>query len=141
MFVGKIPRNSAIVVINKADVSSKEQIDEIRKTSEHLPVVVTSAKLGIGISELERRISDFVIHPTPIATGESVIINNLRQRGNLEQARSSVNLVLRGIEEGNSPELLAVDLRAALTHLSEVVGVDISEEVLNNVFSRFCIGK
>ena len=73
--------------------------------------------------------------------GESIIVSSLRQKGDLSDTLGSLNLVYDGILNGVTPDLLAVDLRAALTHLSAVVGENISEEVLNNVFSRFCIGK
>lgn len=140
-FIGDANRNAVIIVINKADISSQEKIERIRRMAGEVPVVVTSAKLGIGISELERKISDRIVIQKGNSTGESIIVSNLRQKGSLEEAQKSLGLVIRGIEDKITPELLALDLRSSLTHLSEVVGTDISEEVLNTVFSRFCIGK
>ena len=74
-------------------------------------------------------------------SGDTIVLSNLRQKESLGRALDSISLVIEGVESGVTAEFLAVDLRLALTHFSHVVGVDLSEEVLNNIFSRFCIGK
>jgi len=130
-----------IIVINKADLLTSERIESLQKGFSTFPVVVTSANTGLGMDELEGKISELVEGSQKEVRGESIMVSNLRQKEALTQALKSLEIVLQGIEVGATPELLAVDLRSSLTHLSHVVGLDISEEVLNNVFSRFCIGK
>ncbi len=140
-FIGNGKPENIIVVINKADISSQAKIRQLMDGLKPYPFVVTSAKTGLGIADLESKISARVEGVSHQLAGESIIVNNLRQKESLSLALGSLNLTLQGLEGGATPELLAVDLRSALRHLSHIVGVDISEEVLNNVFSRFCIGK
>ncbi len=140
-YVGSAKPDNVLVVINKADLSSQQKIDILSHQLGGQHVVVTSAKTGLGIAELEERISGAMGDPKIHTQGEAIIVNSLRQKENLVRVSNSLDLVLQGIDNGLTPELLAVDLRSALRHLSHVVGVDLSEEVLNNVFSRFCIGK
>lgn len=130
-----------IAVINKADLLKEGQEERIKELLKHLPVAVTSAKTGIGIGELERLVSSRFLDLSAGPPGEGVILSNARQKESLSRALNSLDLVRDGIDSGATQDLLAVDLRACLTHLSQVVGVDVSEEVLNNIFSRFCIGK
>ncbi|HLF15576.1 MAG TPA: hypothetical protein VI932_11875, partial [Bacteroidota bacterium] len=130
-----------IIVINKADLLTSERIECLRKGFSTFPVVVTSANTGLGMDELEGKISELVEGSQKEVRGESIMVSNLRQKEALTQALRSLEIVLQGIDGEATPELLALDLRSSLRHLSHVVGLDISEEVLNNVFSRFCIGK
>jgi tRNA modification GTPase len=133
--------NRILIIVNKVDLLTPEQVQNVREMFSPLQAVVTSALNGIGISELERVVSSKFLDTPREPTGETVVVSSLRQKESLFRTRSSLQMVLDGVEDGATPELLAVDLRLALTHLSHVVGVDISEEVLNNIFSRFCIGK
>ncbi len=139
--IGSEKPKDVIIVINKADISSPENIEDLKKGFSTFPVVVVSVNTGLGIAELERKISDRVGRSPKEIRGESIIVSNLRQKESLAQALKSLEMVLHGVDRGATPDLLAVDLRSSLTRLSHVVGVDISEEVLNNVFLRFCIGK
>jgi tRNA modification GTPase len=133
--------NCLMVIINKVDLINPETLSVIKKRFESVRTILTSATLGIGISELETKISGNFLDMPRGSPGETVLIGNIRQKESLVKARESLQTVLESIDMEATPELLAVDLRLALTHLSHVVGVDLSEEVLNNIFSRFCIGK
>ncbi len=139
--IGSDRHKNVIIVLNKSDLAGEKQLD--RRTTEFkgFPVVITSVKTGTGISELESKIYNQIKQLEGDSVGESIIVSSLRQRESLLKARQSLSLVEEAVRKGATPDLLSVDLRGTLGHLSEVVGIDISEEVLNNVFSRFCIGK
>jgi tRNA modification GTPase len=133
--------NRIVILINKADLIGP---DEVRKVQEVLPKlhsIVVSAKTGMGISELERFLSGKFNEPPRKSSGETIVLSNLRQKESLTRVLECIDIVLEGVETSVTPDFLAVDLRVGLTHLSQVVGVDISEDILNNIFSRFCIGK
>lgn len=140
-YIGREIPNNVILIINKIDISNTTKIEQLKHTFQPIPTVSTSAKTGAGIPELEKMISGMIEQGRVVTGGESIMVGNLRQKENLSRVLDSLRLTLEGLRVGATPELLAVDLRAALRELSHVVGVDISEEVLNNVFSRFCIGK
>ena len=133
--------NRLILVVNKVDLINDDRIDEVKSQLPNVKPVWISAINGIGIPELERVISEKTIEPSGKTRGETIILSNIRQKDNLTNSVRSLEIVLGGIDSGATPDLLAVDLRVALLHLSHVVGVDISMEVLENIFSRFCIGK
>lgn len=138
---GSEPRKNVIIVLNKSDLAGEKQLSRIVAMYKGYPTVVTSAKSGNGISELESKIYHQIQRLEGEPGGQSIIVSTLRQKEGLLKARQSLSLVEDAVGRGVTPDLLSVDLRGALGHLSEVVGVDISEEVLNNVFSQFCIGK
>jgi tRNA modification GTPase len=133
--------NHLVIVINKVDLLTPESVSMVRQRFTPFQVVITSATTGIGISELEKMVSGRFLGKPGKPTGETIVVSNMRQKEGLTQALAGLNTALEGLDSDATPELLAVDLRLALTHLSHVVGVDISNEVLNNIFSRFCIGK
>ena len=104
---------------------------------ETLPV---SAKKGIGLDELKKRIhhratTGFVF------TEEGVWLTNLRQQQAAERVRNAVVSACQGLEEGWGEELVAVDLRTALNALGEIVGETTAEDLLERIFLEFCIGK
>ena len=65
----------------------------------------------------------------------------MRHKTLLEKTLKSLNLGQKALNESVSPELIAVDLQAALNSLGEITGETTTEDILNNIFSRFCIGK
>jgi len=130
-----------IIVFNKSDLLEDSSTQLIGDRYPGFNVVVTSAKTGSGIRELEELIGRLAQPARGNNRGETIIVSSLRQRESLQKALNSVELSILGAENRVSGELLSVDLKGALSSLSDVVGMDISEEVLNNVFLRFCIGK
>ena len=69
------------------------------------------------------------------------MVTNLRHRDALARARESLNLSRHALESGKSAEFVAVDLRAALDSLGEIIGVTTTDDILNSIFFNFCIGK
>jgi len=72
---------------------------------------------------------------------EEVIISSYRHKSALSDAIQNLNNVQQGLLLGHSPEFLAADMRYALESLSTIIGQNISEDILTNIFSKFCIGK
>jgi tRNA modification GTPase len=101
---------------------------------------VISARDGTGIEELKRRMRAEVLHHKEIDTGQ-VMITSTRHRDALEKARHHVEEALRALEGGMTGDFLAIDLRAALGELGTITGEITTEDLLDSIFSRFCIGK
>lgn len=74
-------------------------------------------------------------------TDASVVVTNVRHKDALVRAKQSLQYALKSLEEGMSGDLVAVDLRAGLNHLGEIIGEVTTDDILNNIFSKFCIGK
>ncbi|MGM0738893.1 MAG: tRNA uridine-5-carboxymethylaminomethyl(34) synthesis GTPase MnmE [Bacteroidota bacterium] len=101
---------------------------------------VVSAKNGTGIEELKRRMRAEVLHHKDIDTGQ-VLVTSTRHRDALEKAGHHVEEALRALEGGMTGDFLAIDLRAALNELGTITGEITTEDLLDSIFSRFCIGK
>jgi tRNA modification GTPase len=133
-----IERSSAkntILVINKSDLSPLVNTDGMPADS---PAVRISATSGTGLDDLKKRIVEKSLGGETLS-GE-VIVTNIRHIRSLEKAHSSLRSFIDGLP-GLSPEFLAVELRESLDALGEIVGRTTPDEILNRIFSNFCVGK
>lgn len=130
-----------IIVFNKSDLVTSSSIEKLLADFQAFPIAVTSAKSIDGVVDLEKVLTKLINEREEQTSGTSVLVSNIRQRETLRRALDAVGQVEDGVRKKLTPDLLALDLRRVLTALSEISGVDIAEEVLNGVFSRFCIGK
>ena len=103
--------------------------------------VAVSARTGAGIEELTGRIADGVLAGLGSVETDGPVIDSLRQKQLLERALAALGELRRGVAEEQPFDLLAVDLKEALDALGEITGEVSSQEILNTVFSRFCVGK
>ena len=126
----------AIVILNKADLPAAITREEVETEA---PVIELSAATGAGLLELEAAMRDLLIGPQ--VQTESPALANLRQREAAERAAQSLQQAAWTAEAGESEEFLAVDLMAAAAALGEITGEDIREDVIRNLFARFCVGK
>ncbi|OGI07528.1 MAG: tRNA uridine-5-carboxymethylaminomethyl(34) synthesis GTPase MnmE [Candidatus Margulisbacteria bacterium GWF2_35_9] len=139
-------RESTLIVINKSDVAGNKmnKINEYLKTlSINQPSVVISVKENTGTQELIKKMLHLA--ETYISFGtigeDTALINNDRQKEKLLHAKEDIKKAIKAIE-GNLPEdFWLIDLKQALTELGEITGESVSDEILNNIFSRFCVGK
>jgi tRNA modification GTPase len=136
-----IETERSILVINKSDLPQRVSEEEVLGFFPRERIVRTSAKLGWGIEELKDRVHDLLIGKKNRSEGAEVMITELRHKMAIENARESLVSFLKATKRGESPEFLAVDLRSALESLGEITGETTTEEVLERIFSKFCIGK
>lgn len=124
-----------IAVQNKADqLTPTEQIPWM------CPTLFISAKNGIHIEELEQQI--YIAAEIPEIKENDIIITNTRHYEALLHAHDSIQHVIDGLQSSISADLLSEDLRTTLSHLSEILGSEITtNEVLGNIFKHFCVGK
>jgi tRNA modification GTPase len=135
--------NKRIVLLNKIDLL---QEGEITKITAHLKkmlpdgiIIPISAKNGINLNLLE----DALVEATGInAVNENdVIITNVRHFNALGKSLSALERTAEGLHTGIPGDLLALDVRESLYYLGEITGEITDNEILGNIFSRFCIGK
>ena len=99
-----------------------------------------SAKTGFGIDLLKKALSDR--QKSRIAdSGTATLVTNARHYNALCSASRSLRLAASGIASGTSGDLVSQDLREALYHLGSITGSITTDEILGNIFSKFCIGK
>ncbi len=123
-----------ILVSNKID-SENSVIPE----TPGITSISVSAKTGSGIIQLQQMLSQ---HYNAMQTENDIVVSNMRHYNALVKAQDAIHRVINDMESGLSTELVAFDLRETIEHISDIIGGEItSEEVLENIFSRFCIGK
>jgi tRNA modification GTPase len=131
-----------LIVLNKIDqvddVEKSKILEEfkMRRESNVLPL---SAKTGEGIEELKNRLLEFV--NTGVLRNNDTIITNSRHYDALLKALSEIDKIKSGMAEGVSGDLLAIDIRQALSYFGEITGEVTSDDLLGNIFQNFCIGK
>jgi tRNA modification GTPase len=126
-----------IAVANKLDVLEEDERNSKFSTISNLLYI--SASKGKGIEELKAKLSDLALQGKNMQ--ESVALTNARHYEALQATLESIQKALSGIETKLSGELVASDIRNALYHLGEITGEVTTDDLLGNIFSRFCIGK
>ncbi len=129
-------RQHSMLVINKTDLPQRMRLQPHERQ-----IVRISAKNGTGLKELKSRIAQTALGELSPQTIETEIITSVRHAQSLEKASASLASFLGKIRQGVSPEFLAVDLRESLDALGEITGAATTDEILDTIFSSFCVGK
>ncbi|OPY02405.1 MAG: tRNA modification GTPase MnmE [Syntrophus sp. PtaB.Bin001] len=127
-------------VINKSDLDHQLTTGEIESFFNKASPLWISAKFGDGISELKDRIYNLIVNNADEIDGK-VMISNLRHKTALERTTNCINQAISSLNNGLSPEFAALDIREALDALGEITGETVTEDILDRIFSSFCIGK
>ncbi|GAB5362424.1 hypothetical protein AAMO2058_000795700 [Amorphochlora amoebiformis] len=132
----------AVLVANKVDTTQGDNLHEIPTDvlKSFSAVLSTSARTGEGMDSLEDTIARIVAGGQSVPGGKSWAINQ-RQAEALMRSNEALERLIDMIEGGCSLEMWGVDLKGAVAALGEVKGDDVQEEMLDEIFSRFCIGK
>jgi tRNA modification GTPase len=130
-----------LLVWNKADQGSPAPPAPPLEHPHLLGSVATSAATGSGLAALAQAIAGALLGSGSVAPGDSHLVTNPRHRDALRRAADLLDSVERGWSTGIPPDLVAGDLTAALNALGEITGDVVGEDLLDTIFSRFCIGK
>jgi len=129
-----------LLVINKSDLSVVIEAESLKKTCPAQRIMWTSATRGDGLRELSAAIREELCDGQGAQLAEP-LISTARHREALERTSEMVRQALRQLQNGANEELVAVDLRSALEALGEITGETCHQEILDRIFSQFCIGK
>ena len=139
VLIRDIEKNKTINVINKVDLLSGREPDWLKEIS-GIESVFVSAKTGKGCDELESRLYDKATL-SGIPHKDEIWITNRRQQQAAERALESLKKAEQGLEMSKGEEFVAVDLRSCLNALGDIVGQTTPDDLLGQIFSKFCIGK
>lgn len=137
-----ISNQKLILVFNKIDIVGCGVIMDNRRTilQEQIPDrIFISAKYEEGISDLQRKLIEAA--NIPEIGEQDVIITNMRHYQALERAKSAIERVIDGLDSQISGDFLSQDIRECMYYLGEITGQISDDEILGNIFSKFCIGK
>lgn len=130
-----------IVLLNKADLDQKTTEEKIRTlTGKEYPVIRISAKEHTGIDLLEQKIKEMFYHGE-ISFNDEIYITNARQKVALSEASESLKKVMESIEARMPEDFYSIDLMSAYEALGEITGEAVGEDLVNEIFGRFCMGK
>lgn len=138
----EINHEKSILLLNKSDLEmnlSRETIVD-KMGEDWADVIVISAKNGDGMEELEESITR-LIWGGEIEKDESLVLLDIQEKDMLRQAREDIKNAITNIEAGRAVDLIEVDIRSAREKLGRLLGEDLSEQILDRVFSDFCVGK
>jgi tRNA modification GTPase len=141
IIIDKNKSGNLIVAINKIDLPRKWEENIIKELfSQETKILKISAKLGNGLDELRNTIKDLSVSSEDVNAG-GVMITNLRHKLAIEKTFKNIQNAKESIANGMSAEFAAFDLREALDSLDEITGKKINDEILDKIFSTFCISK
>ncbi len=138
IFLSSTTHKMGLIAINKIDLELKVDHDQLRQIVGDKKIVTVSAKHGHGIQELRKSLRETVM---PMEIEPPFVLTNVRHKSALlcgEQALADAGLAL---DTAQAPELVAVALQQARESLEEVIGVVQNDDILELIFSKFCIGK
>ena len=129
----------SIVIYNKTDLESAVDIKKLKEKTGS-PVIPVSVVEETGITELEETIKKMFFRGE-ISFDDEVYITNARHKTALEEALESLKMVRESIETAMSEDFFSIDLMSAYESLGKIVGESVGEDLVNEIFSRFCVGK
>jgi len=134
--VGVLPKEKTLLIINKIDLVENHALYDNSFSS----CIETSALCEKGIEELIQAIHEVISRKGLPEKGE-IVITKERHQSALEKAKNSVAVVIESLQKEHSPEFLMMDIKEALLELGTICGRDVNEDILDSLFSQFCIGK
>ncbi len=135
-----VSNQTTIIIVNKTDLSQQISLDEVRQRIGDLPLITTSLKEERGIEELEKAIAG-LFFSGQMEADEAMYVSNIRHIHLLQQARQNVQEVIDGIGAGMPLDIVEIDLKNAWQSLGEIIGDAVSEDLIDQIFSQFCLGK
>ena len=137
-------RHKAAALLNKSDLVQVVTEEDLRHRMEEknadFPVISISAKERTGIQELEHLVKELFLQGE-IQGNDQVYITNIRQKSALQSALESLQLVKKSIGDGMPEDFYSIDLMDAYESLGSIIGESVGEDLIHEIFSKFCMGK
>lgn len=134
-----IQDKNAIILCNKTDLEQVLQLDSIREYSDK-EVIAFSVKDAIGLEKLQDKIKHMFLYGE-LNFNDQVYITNIRHKDALEKANVYLDMVLHSIRTNMPEDFFSIDLYAAYDSLRSITGESAMDDVINEIFSKFCMGK
>lgn len=134
-----IQGRKSIVLLNKSDLELVVETEELERLSNR-KVIPISAKEEQGIGLLEQEIKKLFYHGE-LSFNDQVYITNVRHKEALEQALESLKMVKGSLESGMPEDFYSIDLMSAYEQLGLIIGEAVDDDLVNEIFARFCMGK
>lgn len=130
-----------IVILNKTDLPRQVDLDELKKLTDGDALIETSIVKHEGMDQLGQQISKMFFNEGIESSQNNVMVTNARHIGLLHQANAALSDVLKGINAGMPVDLVQIDMTRCWDLLGEITGDSYQDELLDQLFSQFCLGK
>ena len=137
--INLIKDKQAIVLLNKSDLGTiinEKNVSEF----DNKPVITFSAKTGDGLDELENKIRN-LFYEGKVKYNDELYITNARQKESLINAKNSIEEVIKSVENDMPEDFYSIDLMDAYTYLGQIIGESVEDDLVYEIFSKFCMGK
>ena len=134
-----IQDKKAIVLLNKSDLETQTEAADIRNYLDK-PVISISAKEQQGMDVLKETIQEMFFSGN-ITFNDEIYITNIRHKNALAEAKKSLEMVLQSMADGMPEDFLTIDMMSAYEGLGTIIGEAVGEDLVNEIFSKFCMGK
>jgi tRNA modification GTPase len=134
-----IEGRKAVVLLNKTDITMVLTVDQLKERTSH-QIIPVSAKERLGIESLEEEIKN-MFYQGEIDFNDEIYITNVRHKNALEGALKSLQMVEQSIENSMPEDFYSIDLMDAYEQLGSIIGEAVEDDLVNEIFSKFCMGK
>ena len=140
--ISVIQDKKVIILLNKSDLETKVSEEELKDLfhNKDIALVRTSTKESTGMEEFEEIIKDMFFHGQ-IKANEEVVITNMRHKEALVEAEKSLQMVMDSLEMHMPEDFYSIDLMSAYASLGTIIGEEVDEDLMNEIFTKFCMGK
>jgi len=135
-----IKDKKAIILVNKTDIDNKTNFDTLCMYTDKNNIIYISVKENTGIDKLTDRFKEIFLGGE-IQTNNSVIISNVRHKNMLCKAKEALERAIVTIESRMPEDFISMDLQDALAALGEITGDSVDDEIIDRIFTKFCLGK
>ena len=135
-----IRNKKTVILLNKSDLDPVITAEMIKEKAGDIPIISASAKEEQGIQELEETVEKMFLKGT-ISFNDQIYITNVRQKNALVSASESMKKVVESIGAGMPEDFFSIDLMDAYETLGSITGESAGEDLVNEIFSKFCMGK
>ena len=131
---------NSIILLNKVDLKENnlEKSEELKKLNKR--IIKISAKNGNGIEELYNEIEN-MFQIKNLETDGEIIITNIRHKNQIEYAINNINEAINAVKNNLPIDIISISIKQTLEDLGKITGKNVSEDIINEIFSKFCLGK
>lgn len=139
--LAKTKKQPRIIIVNKTDLTGQVDMKELRKLAGSDRIITASMLKHEGLTQLSQAISDIFFKEGVAKRQNEVMVTNARHIDLLRRAEKSLDAVLKGLADGMPVDLVQIDLRNSWELLGEITGESYQDELIDQLFSQFCLGK
>ncbi len=135
-----IKDKKAIIILNKVDIINENSKNEEEINKLCKPTIKLSAKLGYGLEELYNEILK-MFQFNEISNSNKILITNERHKNQIRKAKEGIEQAIETIEKYMPVDIISIYIKQAMSDLGEITGENVSDNIINEIFSKFCLGK